>query len=128
MGTHFLSNLAILGKEKALALEPAFDFYRASKVISLSVAVEDKASELPSLRLNLAYAGNKRRYELRLHFIRMRELELPKMAPELHIPELEIEDVRPRKLEGIGFEACSQLRRDFRCACADLSILSFKPI
>jgi hypothetical protein len=46
----------------------------------------------------------------------------------LFLPELEIEDVRDRMLEGIHYEAVSQFERAFTCSCRSISILAFDPI
>jgi hypothetical protein len=128
MRTHYLSLLAISGREKALALEPDFDFYRAKEVLKLHINFLDgDLGELPSLRLDVAYDGDSRRYELKLVFEGVRELVLPEMSPLLFIPELEIEDLRDRMMEGVHFEALSHFERAFRCTCRDIAIIEFKP-
>lgn len=126
MRTHLLSRLTIPGSEMALALEPQFDFYRATKVTGVEVRFE-LDSGTSSLRLDLVYEASSRRYRLSLLFEQVSELSLPTMAPALYLPELEIEDVRARMMEGIRFEVISHFDRAFRCACGNLSIISFEP-
>ena len=128
MRTHFLNRLMIKGREKALALEPEFDFYRAKRVLKLEIDFDGDSEALPSLRLDLNYdAGSRRHYKLGLLFEDVRELALPTMAPLLFVPELEIEDLRERMMEGVCFEAISHFERAFRCTCGNISILSFQP-
>lgn len=128
MRTHFLSRLEIAGREKALALEPEFDFYRAKRVLRLEIDFDGDFEVSPSLRLDLGYEAGPKSYKLGLLFEDVRELALPTMAPLLFLPELEIEDVRERMMEGVRFEAISHFERAFRCTCGNISILFFEPI
>ena len=81
MRTHYLKNLAISGREKALALEPDFDFYRANKVLGIHIEFDSDLGELPSLRLSVEYRGDARRYELKLLFEGVRELSASRNVP-----------------------------------------------
>jgi len=126
MGTHFLKLIAISGREKALALEPEFDFYRAQTVLRLEIDFGRGFDPLPSLRLDLAYNAGSNRYKLGVLFKDVRELKLPTMTPMLEVPELEIEDIRDRMMEGIRFEAVSTFDYSFRCTCGNISILSLE--
>jgi hypothetical protein len=128
MRTHYLDRLAISGREKALALEPDFDFYRAKRVLKLQIEFDGDPGIFPLLRLHLAYDGNARRYELALLFEGVRELVLPEMTPLLFVPELEIEALRDRMMEGVQFEAISHFERAFRCSCSNIAILEFQPV
>lgn len=127
MRTHFLNQLAISGREKALVLEPQFDFYRAKKVLKLEIQFDGNSDDDPSLRLCLAYDTGPRRYKLGLLFEHVRELAFPTMAPLFFVPELEIEDLRERMMEGVRFEAISHFERAFRCTCGNITILDFEP-
>lgn len=127
MRTHFLNRLALTGRDVALAVEPDFDFYRAKQVLSLKIDFDGDSHALPSLRLDLAYETPATRYRLSLLFDDVRELVLPAMSPSLFMPELEIEDLGERMMEGIRFEAISQFERAFRCTCGNISIGSFEP-
>lgn len=114
MRTHFLNQLSIMGRESVLALEPSFDFYRAKRILNLSIDFDPTADdELPSLRLVAEYVGNTRRYTLTILLESVRELLLPEMNPLLFLPELEIEDLKDRMMEGIRFEVISQFERRF---------------
>lgn len=129
MRTHFLNQLSITGRESALALEPSFDFYRAKRVLNLSIDFDPAADdELPSLRLVAEYVGNTRRYTLTMLLESVRELLLPEMNPLLFLPELEIEDLEDRMMEGIRFEVISQFERSFRCTCRNITIIDFQPL
>lgn len=128
MRSHFLRDLHIAGRETALALEPEFDFYRAAKVTMVTIECEGNLETAPTLQLKLTYEAASKRYALGLVFAGIRELVLPPMAPLLFVPELEIEDVRDRMMEGIRFEAVSHFERAFRCSCADISVSFFQPI
>ncbi|MCK8503683.1 hypothetical protein [Myxococcus fulvus] len=127
MRTHFLKQLQINGREKALALEPEFDFYRVKRVLKLELEFDDEPEALPVLRLDLAYEAGPSRYKLGVLFKEVRELVLPSMPPSLFLPELEIEDLRGRMMEGARFEMISHFERAFRCTCGDITILSFEP-
>lgn len=127
MRTHFLNQLAINGREKALALEPDFDFYRADKVLSLEMAFARRNQALPSLWLKLEYEASSRSYELVVLLEDVRELVMPTIAPGLVLPELEIEDLRGRGMEGASFEVISHFERAFRCTCGGVSIVCFEP-
>jgi hypothetical protein len=122
MRTHYLAQLPIVGRDMALALEPNFDFYRATRVLKLELELDDA----PSLRLEMEYV-DARRYRLALLFDGVRELRLPSMSPLLFLPELEVEDMRDRGLESIRFEAVSCFDRAFLCSCYELSIVAFDP-
>lgn len=128
MSTHFLQQLQIGGREKALTLEPDFDFYRAKKVLKLVIEFSEEPEPIASLRIDLAYHAVARPYRLSLLLDDVRELVIPSMTPCLFLPELEIEDLQERMMEGIRFEIISQFERDFRCACRDITILSFEPV
>ena len=127
MRTHLLSRLEIAGREKALALELEFDFYRAKRVLKLEIDFDGDSELSPSLRLDLGYEAGPIRYKLGLLFEDVRELTLPTMTPLLFLPELEIEDVRERMMEGVRFEVISHFERAFRCTCGNMSILFFEP-
>jgi hypothetical protein len=127
MRTHLLGHLEIAGRDIALALEPEFDFYRASPVLKLEIDFDGDSEVSPSLRIDLGYEAGQRRYKLGLLFEDIRELALPTMTPLLFLPELEIEDFRERMMEGIRFEAISHFERAFRCTCGNISILFFEP-
>lgn len=127
MRTHFLNQLPISGREKALALEPEFDFYRATKVLRLEIEFGGEAETLPSLRLDLAYEAGPRRYKLGVLLEDVRELVVPTMTPMLFVSELEIEDLRERMMEGARFEMVSHFERALRCTCGNIAILFFEP-
>jgi hypothetical protein len=120
--------MPLSGREAALALEPGFDFYRASKILHLEIDFEDSISELPSLHLDLVYAGDSTNYRLKLLFEGVRQLQLPEMTPSLALPELEIEDIAERGMEGIRLEAVSHFDRGFRCIFGTIAIMGFQPL
>jgi len=126
MRTHFLNKLSIAGREKVLALEPEFDFYKAGEVSSLTI--DFRTSEFPSISMTLDYTAEGRRFQLMMQLDGVRELVLPKMTPFLFLPELEIEDVKGRMMEGIRFEVVSHFERSFICACEDIVVLEFRPL
>lgn len=129
MRTHLLNQLSIMGREAALALEPRFDFYRVKRVLNLSVDFDPATDDdLPSLRIVAEYVGDVRRYALTVLLEGVRELLLPEMTPSLFLPELEIEDVSDRMMEGIRFEVISHFEHSFRCTCRNIAIVDFRPL
>lgn len=94
MRTHFLKQLQINGREKALALEPEFDFYRVKRVLKLELEFDDEPEALPVLRLDLAYEAGPSRYKLGVLFKEVRELVLPSMPLRGHHYSLIRADLR----------------------------------
>jgi hypothetical protein len=118
-----------MGREIALTLEPNFDFYRAKRILSLSIDFDPTADDdLPLLRLVAEYVGDVKHYALTVLLEGVRELLLPEMTPSLFLPELEIEDVGDRMMEGIRFEVISYFERSFRCTCRNIIIVGFQPL
>jgi hypothetical protein len=119
--------MALAGRDKVLALEPNFDFYNVDRVLSLTVDFE--LDELPSVQLVANYSNpDGRRFRLSIQLQGVRRLVLPEISsPFLSLPELEIEQIADRGMEGIRFEVVSHLERAFQCFCRDITIVDFVP-
>jgi hypothetical protein len=130
MRTHRLSELEIEGREKVLQAEPHFDFYRIKTARAVAMDFGEGAGDAshPTLMLTTNYQTQSKTYILTIRFDGIRELVLPQMQPILRFSELEVEDIRDRMLEGVGFEVVSHYDRSFRCLCRTMVIVRFEPV
>lgn len=83
---------------------------------------DDDSSDYPNLVVRLR---SDEADELSLLLIAVRSLRL-EVAPHLWLSELEIIDVRERRLEGIAFLVQSQNGDGLTCYCEDIECLSFE--
>lgn len=125
MRTHFLAELRIDGQGATLAKIPEFDFYRLGRVTRLRLqdTASDSGSELTIEALyDVSHEG--RNAGITLSFLDVRYARLPTFSPAYFLNELEIEDVRDRQLEGIGFQAKCHGGSDFEVHSRMISIVS----
>ena len=123
-----MKELSLVGREKVLGVDPEFDFCRAKRVRRLELDFSNDEVPAPSLHLALECENGENRFELTLLLGGVRELVVPHIHGPLFLPELEVEDVRARMLQGISYELVSHFDRSFRCSCSDLVVLGFEAV
>ncbi len=117
MGLHRLTDLEHMFSADAFRLvDHSLDLYSFSRVRSVNVTWQDDSHG----DLVLVLVGGNQ--DLIVRCLGVRELVLPTIGQLLFLPELEIEDVSDRGLEGIRFEFASHTERDFVCLCRDIVI------
>lgn len=122
---HPFDRIELRGRELAFAIDPAFDLYKASRVLRLAIELE---GALPTVTLDLEYKVGDATYAVRFVFDDVRRLVVPPAEPQMWVPELEIADVRRDQREGIRYEAISQFDRSFICECRDLALTAVQKL
>jgi hypothetical protein len=129
MRTHYLAELSLSDKAKALCMFPNFDFYHVGQIAELRVEDSSDASNV-EIVLSAVYSDpvDKRRALVTLRFGGVSKAYLPMFSPLCFLDELEIEDVKAEQLEGIGYRSKCYGTTQFDVWSRDLSIDRCEPL
>lgn len=122
MSERFLRDVTITGGQQVLESCPGFDFYRLSRVLSLSLVPRGGEGEVYDLTMSAAYEDGRESYVVTLLFGRLVKATLPELTPTFYVAELEIEDVSRDQMEGIRFRVVDHCMSALDVFCGELSI------
>ena len=118
MRTHFLKELAIPGRERALAVLPDFDFYNLGQLLRLQwesrplETANDATADFTFTGLYEAGGANGS-FEVTFRCEGVTQLKLPEIHPSLFVSEIEIEDLKDHGLENANFRIKSYGMTEF---------------
>jgi hypothetical protein len=118
MGTHWLRDTAVKGRDEVLAIMPDFDLYRLGRVVRLYLfqTKDDPGADDYTMQIGAEHE-DMRGGIVELEFSGMKTAKLPQMMPSFNFDELEIDDVSRDQLEGIRFRAKDHGIMDFEILC-----------
>jgi len=132
MRTHFLKELAIPGRERALAVLPDFDFYNLGRLLRLhwesqqGKTTDDATADLTFTGLYEATGANGS-FEVTFRCEGVTQLKLPEIHPALFVSEIEIEDLTGHGLENANFRIKSYGMTEFEVLTKRLELTECTP-
>lgn len=132
MRTHFLKELAIPGRERALAVLPDFDFYHLQQLLCLrweSQRGETADEAIADFTFTGLYeaGGAPGSFEVTFRCEGVTQLKLPEIHPALFVSEIEIEDLKSHGLENANFRIKSYGMTEFEVLAARLELTECTP-